>query len=125
MKNGFKARTDSEAGRSQGQGQGRGLVWRPERTARTVSVRASTSRQYVTGAAAMTLVVKTPAATASPSAAISARSAFGPFARMPACIPGWNAGTSVHSDERCDVFSPFTSDSPGRWLVHCADSCIS
>ena len=58
-----------------------------DRTARTVSARARTSRQYVTGAAAITLVVNTPAATASPSAAISARSAFPPFARMPACMP--------------------------------------
>lgn len=56
-------------------------------TARAVPLPASTSRQYVTGAAAMTLVVNTPAAAAGASATTSARSAFGPLARMPENIP--------------------------------------
>ena len=48
---------------------------------------AKTCLQYVTGAAHMTLVVKTPAATASSSATMSARSALGPEARRPPAMP--------------------------------------
>ena len=48
---------------------------------------ANTFLQYNTGAAHMTLVVKTPAATASASATIRARSAFGPDALSPPAMP--------------------------------------
>lgn len=48
---------------------------------------ARTCLQYSTGAAHMTLVVKTPAATASASATIRAKSAFGPEALSPPAIP--------------------------------------
>ena len=61
-------------------------------TARTVSFLSSTSLQYVTGAAHMTLSVKTPAATASVSHVMSARSALVPLARSPPYMPGRRRG---------------------------------
>lgn len=56
-------------------------------TALTVSRLASTSWQKVTGAAHMTLSVNTPAATASQSHVMSARSALVPLARSPPYMP--------------------------------------
>ena len=72
------------------------------RTARVVSVRLSTSLQYVTGAAAMTLVVNTPAVTASVSHVMSARSALGPFARIAAYMPE-AAGEGGQDDARIEA----------------------
>ena len=56
-------------------------------TAWAVGLFCSACRQNVTGAAAITFVVKTPAAAAGASATISARSALGPFARIPENMP--------------------------------------